>query len=100
MSRVLFSGEEVFISKFDDPLLVSFNYTKGRPGSMYKSNGDPGDPPEGDELEILSAMFDGVDVYDTLTIEEREKVVDACLQIAYEAEETNYDRRYGDEWRE
>lgn len=101
MSRVLFSRKEVFVSDcpFDDPLLVSFNYTKGRPGSMYKSNGDPGDPPEGDELEILSATFNGLDVYDTLTAEEQRKIEDACFEIAYESDGVEYDHHYGDDWR-
>ena len=29
-------------------------YNLGHPGTMYQRNGDPGDPPEGPEIEILS----------------------------------------------
>ena len=87
MGRISFyKGEEIFISTFDDPLLVSFNYTKGRPGSMYKSNGDPGDPPEDAEVEVLSATFNGLDVYDLLTAEEQREIEDACFEIAYESD--------------
>lgn len=29
-------------------------HSLGHPGTMYRNNGDPGDPPEGPEVEILS----------------------------------------------
>lgn len=31
---------------------VEANYYPGSPGSMYRANGDPGDPPEDDEVEV------------------------------------------------
>lgn len=36
----------------DFELNVSGLYSPGRPGSFYKRNGDPGDPPEPAEFEI------------------------------------------------
>lgn len=40
---------------------VEFNVTEGSPGFMYRANGDPGDPPEPDEIEILSIKLEGND---------------------------------------
>lgn len=37
----------------DEPHTVDFKATPGSPGSWYKRNGDPGDPPEPGEIEIL-----------------------------------------------
>lgn len=37
-----------------------FNYYPGHPGSMYRRNGDPGDPPEPADIDVLSyARNDG-----------------------------------------
>lgn len=41
---------------------VLYNYFKGRPGCMYLSNGDPGYPPEPDELEIYAVMLYGCEL--------------------------------------
>lgn len=35
---------------------VEANYYPGSPGSMYRSNGDPGDPPEDDEVEVTKIV--------------------------------------------
>ena len=81
-----YSDEEMFVSQFDDPVLVSFNYYKGSPGSMYKRNGDPGDPPEGSEVDIICAMYNGVDVYDELNDEDKAMIRESCFEIAEEDE--------------
>jgi len=52
--------------------------TRGYPGSMYARNGDPGDPPEGDEVE-----------FDTICcIGENDKPVD--FDEAYEEDLIDY----------
>lgn len=37
----------------DEPHTVDFKCYPGLPGAWYKHNGDPGDPPEPAEVEIL-----------------------------------------------
>lgn len=43
---------------------ITFKYSPGRSGSWYKRNGDPGDPPEPAEVEIIKVAFNGIDVTD------------------------------------
>ena len=38
---------------------IEADFTFGSPGRMYMSNGDPGYPPEPDEVEFLSVTVDG-----------------------------------------
>jgi len=45
-------------------LIVEFDYTPGSPGTMYAPNGDPGDPPEPDDLDITGIWME-VDNDDT-----------------------------------
>lgn len=35
---------------------VQVSYYPGSPGRMYMANGDPGDPPESEEIEVLSSF--------------------------------------------
>lgn len=49
---------KLYVPDFDNPLYVTFNYYKGSPGHMYMRNGDPGDPPEPSEIEMLSIHLD------------------------------------------
>lgn len=35
------------------PVSVEYKYYPGFPGQMYRANGDPGDPPEPAEVEIM-----------------------------------------------
>lgn len=48
-------------------------YWPGRPGSFYKRNGDPGDPPEPDEAEILSVSLFGLDFTNIIPQEKLEE---------------------------
>jgi len=41
---------------------IEGSYSAGRPGTFYRSNGDPGDPPEPAEFEIHSVKWQGVDI--------------------------------------
>ena len=36
------------------------DYTPGFAGSFYRNNGDPGDPPEPDEIQVNAVKLDGV----------------------------------------
>ena len=44
--------------------------SKYHPATMYKNNGDPGDPEEGGELEDFSVWLDGKDITETLSKDE------------------------------
>lgn len=48
----------VTIPSYENELRVLGTYYPGSPGSMYKRNGDPGDPPEDPEFDIHH-IFDG-----------------------------------------
>jgi len=41
---------------------ISFTYSPGHPGSWYRRNGDPGDPPDPAEADVVKVMCDGVDI--------------------------------------
>jgi len=45
---------------------VTGQYIKGHPGSFYRSNGDPGDPPEPDQFEITNVVWNGLDITEQL----------------------------------
>jgi hypothetical protein len=44
-------------AEYDDgiEIVIEFSFSPGRPGSFYKRNGDPGDPPEPDSIDFVSA---------------------------------------------
>lgn len=45
-------GRESELDGAIDFFSISYRFTPGRPGSFYARNGDPGDPPEPDEVEF------------------------------------------------
>lgn len=47
---------------------VTGYYTPGRAATMYKRNGEPGDPPEPPEFELESIVVGGVDITDTMVL--------------------------------
>ena len=58
----------------DNTLTVNCWHTPGRAGTMYRSNGDPGDPPEPEEIEIECIKIGQEDVTEllaTLWVEKR-----------------------------
>lgn len=67
----------------DEELEVEVDFSPGNPGTMYRSNGDPGDPPEPDEVEIKSAirLSDGKDVSELL-VDYYDEVMDAISEEA------------------
>lgn len=56
------AGWKVTIILGDNTLSVDCWHTPGREGTMYRSNGDPGDPPEPEEIEIERIMIGQEDV--------------------------------------
>lgn len=52
----------VNINYADNTLTISGYYTEGREGVQYRSNGDPGDPPEPEEFEIETIKIGSEDV--------------------------------------
>lgn len=60
----------------DVEVSVEADFTPGHPGTMYARNGDPGDPPEGAEVEITSITDgDGNEIeYDSLSSYDRERL--------------------------
>jgi hypothetical protein len=49
---------------------VEGRFTKGDPGCLYLSNGDPGHEPTPDEFEIHSVKWDDIDITDKLQQED------------------------------
>lgn len=43
---------------------IDFHYRQGHPGSWYRRNGDPGDPPEPDEVEVVGIYTEGSDLFE------------------------------------
>ena len=72
-----YSHVHLFIEDFDDALVVNFDYYSGTPMTMYKKNGDPGDPPE---VEILSALHAGIDISATLSSDAADRLEAACFE--------------------
>ena len=59
---------------------VRGKFYPGNPGSMYRANGDPGDPPESDDVEIHSStLCDGTpwELTDSQQAEAEEKLIQA-----------------------
>ncbi len=48
--------------------------TKYHPATMYKKNGDPGDPEEGGELEDFTVTLDGKDITEELSKEDYDRL--------------------------
>jgi hypothetical protein len=48
--------------------------SKYHPATMYKNNGDPGEPAEGGELEDFAIYLDGKDITDTISKEDYERL--------------------------
>jgi hypothetical protein len=56
--RTMITGEAVFnIPSSDDDFMVEYTFSEGVPGTQYNKHGDPGDAPEGDEVEIVTVKL-------------------------------------------
>ena len=88
-----YDNAEIFISKYDDPLTVSFDYYKGSPAVRYLRNGDPGYPSEPAEVDLISVKLNGIEVSDTISVKEEDEIMEACFEwIADYDEPDEYDR--------
>jgi hypothetical protein len=68
----------------DDEYTVTFEAHRGHPGSWYKRNGDPGDPPEDDELEITSILDENGVERSLFNNEQIERIWQQAWDAAYE----------------
>jgi hypothetical protein len=69
-------------------------YIKGHPGTYYRSNGDPGDPPEPDQFEITNVIWGGLDITDHLSDDNFDfyELEEECLEnIRDEEPDYHYD---------
>ena len=67
-------------------------YIKGHPGSFYRSNGDPGDPPEPDQFEITNVIWDGLDITENLSNDNFDfySLEEDCLEDIKDEEPDDY----------
>ena len=75
---------------------VTFNYTPADPGSMYRRNGDPGDPRSSADFEITSieAHYGNNEKFELLPLfsEAGIQLVEEALEwLSEEYEEARYD---------
>lgn len=54
----------VTLHRDEGTYVAAFTHYPGHPGSWYRRNGDPGDPPEPDEIEYSSIKINGVEIED------------------------------------
>lgn len=69
---IIRNGDEIVLD-------VEFNYSPGRPMTMYRRNGDPGDPAEPDELELINVRAKGETEEFKLTEDEENAVIEKLM---------------------
>ena len=75
---------------------VRGKFYPGNPGSMYRANGDPGDPPESDDVEIHSStLCDGTpwELTEPQIAEAEEKIAEAYADVIDSIRATRYEDR-------
>lgn len=72
---------------------VEGNFSPGSPGTFYRSNGDPGDPPESAEFEIEKVIWQGVDIAPMLDKENFDfsSLEEDCIADIEDSNEPDYD---------
>jgi len=70
----------VSVSVCGAEFMVTGTYYQGHPGTMYQSNGDPGDPPEDADFEITEVQAGGESLLEFLTDEQYEIIKNAVLE--------------------
>lgn len=71
---------------------VEARYTPGNPGTWYRSNGDPGDPPEPAECDILSIIGpNGPIDYDDLSSANQTIIDEKAMEEGEEYEQGSYE---------
>lgn len=73
---------DVTVTVWDDCdlLVVEARVWPGTPGTLYRRNGDPGDPPEPAEVEVLSVTRSGVEWLGELPRAVLERVEAAAIE--------------------
>jgi hypothetical protein len=84
--RKRYDRVELFVSGCDDALLCGFDYYSGCAPTMYRRNGDPGDPGDSPEVELLYARLGNIDMLDAMTSDERDELEAAAFEYATEDE--------------
>lgn len=59
---------------------VTGEYTPEKPGTFYRSNGDPGDPPEYAEFSIQKVECKGVDITKILSDDDWSSLEESCIE--------------------
>ena len=67
-------------------VILDGTISKYHAATMYKSNGDPGDPEEGGELEDFTVTIDGIDITEHLSKEDYDNLA-MYFQENYEDDE-------------
>lgn len=78
--------------EFEDETIeveVYYNYYPGDPGLWSYSNGDPGYPPTGAEVEIMSISDGKKEYVDIIDSEQLERIEDEVLNL--EPDEPDFD---------
>lgn len=75
---------ELFTEEGEDILTLEIDYKINpfTPGKMNLSNGDPGYPDEGGDIEEISAKWRGIDITSTLTEYEMKQLKRAIYRDA------------------
>jgi hypothetical protein len=73
----------VDIDDAEREVIVTAEYTPGHPGSFYRHNGDPGDPPESAECEIAGVIdVDGRDLITLLHDRDVDRLIEEAISNA------------------
>lgn len=82
----------VTIDECEIDVEVEAHVTPGFAGTMYRSNGDPGDPPESGEVEVMSVCGpDGEIEFESLSASDQER-----LERLAEERAENYEAAWWD----
>ena len=76
----MFSGTSYAQSGDGTEIEVQWEITPGDPGCMYQRNGDPGWPPEPDDVEIVGAFIPGSRIVLALSAEDAERIATQILE--------------------
>lgn len=69
---------------------VEFNYIQGDPGIYSYSNGDPGYPPTGPEIEIISITCDNLEMIETVSENNMKILIDEAFEFVANYDKNNY----------
>jgi hypothetical protein len=72
---------------------VEGHFSPGKPGTFYRSNGDPGDPPEPTEFQIEKVIWQGVDIAPMLDKDNFDfsSLEEDCIADIEDSNEPDYD---------